>query len=232
MKKKLVLLSMAFALTLPAIPVLGSATEETAVTNASSRTRSEVQAQRQQAKNERLDLKENIQNGKSELAQQRLEFKDNKEKLTEEKCKTLETKIATRLNRYENNSQMTENVYGNIQTRLTKLLDKLKTAGADTKKFETDLATLQTKIDKLKADQATFLASLKETQAFVCGKSEGEFKTKLENSRKVPELIKADRQDVRSFFEKTLKADLKTIREFLAAQNTTTAPAPAAEPAL
>ena len=229
MNKKLVLLSMAFALTLPVVPALGSTPGE-ATTTANLPARSEVQAQRQQAKNERLDSKENIQNGKSELAQQRLEFKDNKEKLTAEKCKNLETKIATRVNRYKNNGQMIENVYGDMQTRLTRLLAKLKTAGADTKQFETDLATLQAKIAKLKTDQATFISSLGETQSFACGKSEGEFKTKLETARKVPDLIKADRQEIRSFFEATIKADLKTIREFLATQKTTTVPA--AEPTL
>lgn len=215
---------MAFALTVPTIPAFGS-TPETSTDSPNPQTRSELQTQRQQLRNERLGLKEDIRNGKNELAQQRLEFKDSKEKLTAEKCKNLETKIANRINRYENNGQMIENVYGNMQTRLTRLLTKLKTAGADTKQFETDLATLQAKIAKLKTDQATFISSLEETQSFACGKAEGEFKAKLETARKVPDLIRADRQEIKSFFEKTIKADLKTIREFLATQKTTTTPA-------
>lgn len=150
------------------------------------------------------------------LAQQkRLELQDKKEKMAQDRCKNIESKIATRVNRYENNGQMLQKVYGNMKTRLERLATRLKAAGADTTKLEADLATLYGKIDKLYVNQTAFMTTLKESQTFVCGKTEGEFKTKLEEARKVPEIIKQDRTDIKTFFQTTIKADLEAIRATL-----------------
>jgi len=67
---------------------------------------------------------------------------------------------------------------------------------------------------------------LKDSQTFACGKSEGEFKTKITEARKVPELIKQDREDIKKFFQTTIKADLEAIKTKLAAEKATTATAP------
>jgi peptidoglycan hydrolase CwlO-like protein len=219
MNKKIAIISALIAIAMPIAPAFGSDSETTPSNYGSSRN--EFRQQRETRRNELAALRENIQAGKTELAQARLEFKNNKEKMNEERCKNVETRIATRINRYENNQQMFQTVYGNMQTRLERLLAKLKTAGADTSKLEIDLATLKTKIAKLKADQADFISTLKETQAFACGKSEGQFKAKFDEARKVPDVIKADRQDIKNFFQTTIKTDLKVIREFLASQKTT-----------
>lgn len=203
---------------MPIAPAFGSDSETTA---SGYENGSNLRQQRETGRNELATLGEGIQNEKNKLAEKRLEFKESKEKMNEERCKNIETRIATRINRYENNRQMFQNVYGNMQTRLERLLAKLKAAGADTTQLEKDLVTLKTKIDKLETDQATFISTLKETQDFACGKSEGEFKAKFNEARKIPDVIRADRQDIRNFFQTTIKADLKTIREFLASQETT-----------
>lgn len=154
----------------------------------------------------------------------KLEFEDRKEKIAEDKCKNIEERIANRLNHHENNSQMMNTVYGNMQQRIARLIERLKTAGADTTQLEADFSILITKIEKLRADHATFIATLTESQSFVCGKSEGEFKGKMEEARKVPEIIKQDREEIKSFFEKTIKADLKAIRAKLATQKEAATP--------
>ncbi|MEI7621216.1 MAG: hypothetical protein WCJ51_01625 [Candidatus Moraniibacteriota bacterium] len=199
-----------------------STSSSTSTSTSTQEDSSETKRVREEKRTERAELKEQIQTKKTELAQKRLEFKASKEKMVEEKCKNLETKIATRLGRYENNQQMIQTVYGNMQTRLTRLLEKLKTAGADTAKLEADLKTLTGKIEKFKTDQASFMTTLKESQAFACGKSEGEFKTKIDSARQVPTLLKQDRQDIKDFFETTIKTDLQAIRKTLAEQKDAT----------
>ncbi|MEI7891299.1 MAG: hypothetical protein WCI36_05035 [bacterium] len=179
------------------------------------------EANKQAFETQREANKQNIETLRQE---KKLEFQNKKEALTAEKCQAIEAKIANRVTRYQENNQMQKGVFANMQARLSRLLARLKAAGADTTQLEADIATLQTKIDKLTADQASFMATLGETQAFVCGKSEGEFKGKLEEARKVPELIKQDRQDIKNFFETTIKADLKAIRATLAAQKEVATP--------
>lgn len=224
MHKKIVFSTLVLALAIPIVPAFAqvSTTATTQVEKARGQMRADLQTQKQANQTERAGLKEDVQAKRTEVQAKRLEFQDNKEKMTEERCKGIESKIATRVGRYQNNGQMLEKVYGNMQARLTRLLAKLKTAGATTSKLEADLTELDAKINKLKNDQATFMTTLADSQAFVCGKSEGEFKGKLEQARKVPELINQDRQDIKNFFQTTIKTDLQTIRKQLAEQKETT----------
>lgn len=145
------------------------------------------------------------------VAAKRLEFEAKKEKMAADRCQNIEKKIASRVNRYENNGQMLQKVYGNMKNRLTRLSVQLKASGADTTKLDADLAVLQTKIDKLLADQANFMTNLKSSQTAACGSTEGDFKVQLENARKVPELIRQDRTEIKTFFQETIKADLQAI---------------------
>lgn len=230
MHKKIALFSAVVVAMIPLAPTLaqieGSIEEQP---QNRQQMRTEVQTQRQNIKTEISETKERFQAVKAEAAQKRLEFQSKKEKMTQERCKNIEGKVANRINRYENNGQMLEKVYGNMKTRLERLLARLKTAGADTTQLEKDLQTLYAKIDKLKTDQATFIATLKDTQSFACGKSEGEFKTKINEARKVPANLKTDREDIKNFFQTTIKTDLQEIRTKLASQTQTQTQNQAAE---
>lgn len=217
MDKKIALFSVAMALTIPIVPVFAQVSD-LAVKPAEGETRGK-RAQVQQAEDVTRPEKPEVGGQRKELTekmqQKRLEFEDRKEKMAEEKCKNIENKIANRVNRYENNGQMLQKVYGNMKTRLQRLSAQLKAAGADTTKLDADLVVLNGKIDKLYADHAAFMFTLKETKTFVCGKTEGEFKTKIEQARKVPETIKQDRADIKNFFQTTIKADLEAIKTTL-----------------
>ena len=239
MQKKIALTALALAIMAPASIVFAEENQQE-TTNTQESQQEQTQktwgAQREQHKqameNQREAGKQAMENqrgqnrqGLMELQQQkRLEFQDRKENMGEQQCKNIENKIANRINRYENNRQMLRTVYTNMKARLTRLVERLKAAGADTTKLEADLAILTTKTEKRKTDYATFMTTLQDSQTFACGKSEGEFKGKIEEARKVPEIIKADREDIKNFFETVIKADLKAIRETLAAQKETTGP--------
>jgi len=225
MNKKIALFAAIATMAMPIVPAFAQegTTQATATT-----TRTEM---RQENQVDRAQFKQGMQAKK-------LEFQNKKEKMVEDKCKNIETKIASRVKRYENNGKMLETVYGNMQTRLERLVTRLKEAGAITTQLETDIIALNEKIDKLKADQATFMTTLADSQSFVCGKSEGEFKGKIDQARKIPAQLKADRDDIKKFFQTTIKADLQAIRKTLAESKTTEKPeataktTPAATPTL
>ncbi len=215
MNKKIAIISAVFALSVPIIPAFAQVSNLAVKPEDRGQDRPQMQA-RKVAENETVNPE--IQERKELAAQKRLEFEDRKEAMAAEKCKSIESKIASRVNRYENNGQMLQKVYGNMKTRLDRLAARLKSAGADTTKLDADLKELYAKIDKMYADQAASMTTLKETQTFVCGKSEGEFKGKLEQARKVPAIIKQDRDDIKTFFQTTIKADLQAIRSTLEVQ--------------
>lgn len=219
MNKKVAIFSAAMLLAVPIVPAFAQVSDlAVKPDDMEVRTkRAQVQIKDDSVKTE--TEKNEIRTQKKELAEKasakRVEFEDRKEKMAEEKCKNIESKIASRVNRYENNGQMLQKVYGNMKTRLQRLTAQLKAAGADTSKLEADLVTLNGKIDKLYADHGAFMMTLKETQTFVCGKTEGEFKGKIDQARKVPEIIKQDRADIKNFFQTTINADLEAIRTAL-----------------
>lgn len=237
MNKKIALTTLAFAIIAPTSLVFAEENQQE-VTSAQESQREQakkalevtreqnkqtLETQRETNKRNIEDKRETTKQGFEDQREQnkqekRLEFQDKQEKMVEERCKNIETKIATRIGRYENNGKMLQNVYGHMQARLSRLIVRLDSVGADTAKLKADILILNGKIDKLKTDQAAFMATLKDSQTFVCGKSEGEFKGKLEQARKVPELIKQDREDIKNFFNTTIKADLQIIRKQLAVQ--------------
>lgn len=207
MNKKIALATFA-TLAFPVAVTFAQATPTTTMENSTLNKGQERRAQVTQAKNE-------LAQQKNELRQTRETFRNTKEKMNEQRCKNIETRVDTRLKRYRNNEQMLQNVFGKMKTRLDRLVVKLKAAGADTTTLEADLVTLQAKIDKLNTDQASFMATISETQTFACGKSEGEFAEKLGEARKISPLIKQDRQDIRNFFQTKIRPDLQAIRKTL-----------------
>lgn len=237
MKKKIALSILTFTIIAP-VSIAFAQNDQTETTTAQEtqieQTKKDWETNREQNKQSMETLREqnkqsmetqreaNKQQFEAVKQEKRLEFQNNREIMTQDRCKNIEERITTRVGRYENNGNMLETVYGNMQARLTRLIARLDTAGANTTQLKADIATLNTKIDKLKADQATLMATLKDSQIFVCGKSEGEFKGKLDEARKVPEIIKQDRQDIRNFFESAIKPDLQAIRKTLAIQKEAT----------
>lgn len=164
----------------------------------------------------RTQKNEEIQQHKEELRLEREELKAKRKENREKWCEQTGVRINTRVNRYENNQAMYQKVFSNMKTRLDRLVANLKEKGADTTQLEADLKTLAEKIAKLDSDYATFIAALKETTTSTCGQSDGEFKKQLGEARSVIPTIKADRQDIKNFFQTTIKKDLQTIRQKLA----------------
>lgn len=168
------------------------------------------------------EIKQQRQQQKSENLQERQNIKADKQQLAQDKCKNIETRISNRVNNFENNQTMFQTVFGNMKARLDRLTSRLDSAGADTTKLKADIVILNGKIDKLNSDYASFIDQLKQTQTLTCGQSQGEFMGKLGDARKQLPLIMQDKQDIKTFFQGTIKPDLLAIRQKLAEQKTTT----------
>lgn len=149
-----------------------------------------------------------------------------REKNLEARCKNIQTRLETRINRYENNGKMFETVFGNMLARIQRLSDRLKTKGVDVSKLETDLVTLNDKINKLFSDQKSFMLTLEAAKSITCSEvdreNSTETKTKMGEARKVFQTLHEDRLDIRSYFKETIKPDILAIRQQLAGQETTT----------
>lgn len=129
------------------------------------------------------------------------------------RCEAVTSRISERVSRYDEGKVRRVNAYNNMVDRLTKLSANLKTKGFTTTTLDSDITTLKGKIAKFEADYASFIAKLKETQGFACGKSDGEFRDKLRESKELLPILRSDAQDIRQYFVNTIKVDIKAIRD-------------------
>ncbi len=202
MNKKIAFFAAAFAVAVPVTSIL--AQEAPAVAKDYPAERG-MGKERKAMQGDKIVLDGENQNGS-----------EKREPKIQDRCKNIQTRIETQTKRYENNKQMLTAVYGNMKTRLTRLSTQLASKGANVTKLNEDIAVLDTKISKMKADHDAFVASLRESQATAAATCEADtlnkVKTKINEARKVSETVKADRADIRNFFNTTIKADLMAIR--------------------
>jgi hypothetical protein len=144
------------------------------------------------------------------------ERQENREQILEQRCKNIETRVDTRVKRYENNRQRHVNVYRAMKERIARLVARVEAAGVDATKLKNDLETLDGKIKKLDSDYANFIDGLKTTQDYACGKSEGHFRAKLGEARKGLATARTQWLEIKNYFQGTVRADIQDLKKKLA----------------
>lgn len=185
--------------------LLAMATGVSAQTATSSSESSSSASTRQEKRSQLEEKRDEIKGKKDEMQAARNERMD-------EKCKNTENRVRTRIQRYENNRKMYENVYGKAEARFERLTALFKEKGLDTTTLEKDLATLQEKINALYQSHEKFMEQLRASESLSCGESDGQFKAKLGEARKVDQTVRQNRQEVRNFIQNTVRKDIQALR--------------------
>lgn len=131
------------------------------------------------------------------------------------RCAVITSKIQTKLSSFDNSKIKHLGVYADLKAQLSTTADKLAARGADVAVLRAYLVTLDEKIAKFNADYASYAAKLKDSQEYVCGKSEGEFLAKLKESRTALQWVFRDAVDIRTFVLTKIKVELNRIRQEL-----------------
>ncbi|MFA5029320.1 MAG: hypothetical protein WC518_01050 [Patescibacteria group bacterium] len=133
-------------------------------------------------------------------------------------CANIESRVKMKIANYEAGKVRHANAYNNLKSRLAALNDKLVAKGADTTKLQSDLLQLDSKVAKFLADYDTYINKLREGQAFVCGKSQGQFLAKMKEARAALKVVWQDAKEIKDYYVKTIRPDLQAIREQLKKQ--------------
>ena len=137
------------------------------------------------------------------------------------RCPVIESKIQVKSTNFDNNKIKHLDAYGKVKDRLVVLADKLASKGVDVSNLKAYLAIFDQKIKKFSDDYAIYIGKLKESQAFVCGKSEGQFRAKLKEAKTAMAQVHKDAVDIRTYYAQTLKPEVNRIRAVLRGQNST-----------
>ncbi len=161
---------------------------------------------------QRLEKRKNDLNIKQVTAAEKLKI--------QQKCKASQGNLSSLKGRITGIDTSRTNVYAALNDRFTKLVEKLKSAGADTAELESEIAILNTKIETFKTDLEDYKLAVSDLAAMDCAADPVAFKASLESARNARTKLKSDTADIKTYVNDTIKPTLKKIRTQLAGEKT------------
>lgn len=140
------------------------------------------------------------------------------------RCAVVESKIQSKTSVFDNSKVRHLEIYANIKNRLTSIMEKLSARGIDVTSLKASLTVFDQKIKKFSDDYAIYINKLKDSQVYVCGKAEGDFKNKLKEAKAALAQVHRDAVEIRTYYAKTLKPELNRLRNQLRPKSATTTP--------
>lgn len=131
------------------------------------------------------------------------------------RCPIIESKIQVKATNFDNNKVKHLEIYARLKNQLTNIASKLEAKGVDVSVLKADLVILDQKIKKFSEDYAIYIKKLKASQEFVCGKSEGDFRTALKDAKVALAQVHKDTLDIRSYFAQTIKPEINRIKQLI-----------------
>jgi len=141
------------------------------------------------------------------------------------RCPTIESRIQVKVGNFDNNKIRHMEAYANMKERLAKIDARLAEKGLDTSKLKSELVVPDEKIKKFATDYSTYITKLKESQASVCGQSEGKFLAKIKEAKAGMKVVHQDALDIRAYYVNTIKPELQDLKKQLNDLRTTSSPA-------
>lgn len=137
------------------------------------------------------------------------------------RCTTVESRVGKQIANFEKNRSRHVASFIKTKTRMTALIERLEGEGYDVSKLRADLVTYDGLVKQFADDYATYIGGLNETKTYACGKSSGEFKTKLTAARAQLKTAHDDGVAVRTFWAKTLRPGVLALKTQVKADKTT-----------
>lgn len=141
-------------------------------------------------------------------------------------CEIIEEKVGLKVARFTNNMSRRQAFYHRFANRVEKIITKFEAAGYDVTKLKADLVVLNQKITTYEQAKTSYIALLKQTQAYSCGNSEGEFAAKLTEAKTQLVKVRQANLDVRTYYQTTIRPDILALKQ----QSITISPTATATP--
>lgn len=130
-------------------------------------------------------------------------------------CERIQLRMQNRYDNYGLSKDKHLSVYNNMLERLNNFVDLANTAGIETTKLESDIATLESLIDEFKSLAEEGFTKMQETKASICDSEEIAFRQSLVQSRNQLKETHRKAQAIRVFYHDTIRPDLLEIKEQL-----------------
>lgn len=132
-----------------------------------------------------------------------------RQEVRENICQRVKDRIEDRRERFQEHRDGRANIYRGVIQRLNNLVAKLEDRGCDASQVKTDLTAWQGLVDELVAAFNLFIDKLQAVGVPVCQEEPGDWKTAMAAVREQLQAVQAKHREVRSFYQETLKPDVK-----------------------
>ncbi|MDD3607898.1 MAG: hypothetical protein PHQ20_03855 [Candidatus Moranbacteria bacterium] len=162
---------------------------------------------------------EKIDAKKQEIQDKKDEINSRKEEALEEKCKNVETRIDTQVQRFQVNQQNRKNAYEQIENKIENLISNLKKQGVETTDLEEAFGRFKEQLQTFYAEHERVMNQLQTTKQYACGESQGQFKDELQKARQQLKIAHRERLELRNQFVSELRPALLQLRSEIQNQN-------------
>jgi cytochrome c556 len=146
-------------------------------------------------------------------------MQEKRQEVRENMCQRVKDRIEDRRERFKEHRDQRANIYRAVIQRLNNLVTKLEGRGCDAAQVKTDISTLESLVDELVAAFNLFIDKLQAVGVPVCQEEPGDWKAAMAQVREQLQAVKAKHQEIRSFYQDTLKPDVKAAGQACRATN-------------
>lgn len=159
--------------------------------------------------------KEKLELKKAEVEERLQEKKEKMVENREKRCEVIESRVAEKITKYEENKSRNIGWYKEFTDKLTTAAKKLEDKGLDVNKLREDLKEFDKMVDEYVSLYEDFIASLKNSQQYACGESEGAFKDAVKDAIAKHKLAVQKRKEIFEFYKNVVREDIRALRESL-----------------
>jgi len=128
-------------------------------------------------------------------------------------CSVVNARLDERIARFDANHERHVTAYRNLKERIVKFIERSAAKGYDVTDLEADVVALEVKIEKLATDYRAYIAVLRGSREATCGESEGVFRGKLMEARRLLAVVHQDVVDIRNYYQTTIRPDIREIKD-------------------
>lgn len=166
----------------------------------------------EQTPEKKMKVQEKMQEIKLRATSTRATGSSTREDVLDRECSKISSRVDKRLSNFGEKYDAHLKTYNLHKEKITQIESKLNGEGIDTTKLKANISTLDTKIATFSADTIKVKEALENTRSFICGNSNGAFRSSVESLRTAQKVVAKDSQDIHSFITSTLIKDIQELR--------------------
>ncbi len=133
----------------------------------------------------------------------------------QQRWETVQQRLRLIITRFENNKERHVRAYQQAKEKAEEFLEKMSSKGLDVSKLSQDLETWDGMFKEFARDCEALIGKLEEILALDPAQAKGSFSPLIKEARQLLREVQQDALDIRLFYQQTIRADIRELRDQL-----------------